>query len=364
MPNAPASVRIVCTRRIGDVLLATPLIRSVRRAWPRTRVDAVVFDGTQGVLAGNPDLDDVIAMPAQQSLSRRLGFMKHHWRETDLTLSVLTSDRATLNAWAMGRRRAGVVEPGAPAWKRALLHATVPFDDVDTHTVAMNLRLCAAIGIAPVYDVVPGFLPEDAVTAAAALPFDPGRDPFVVIHVSPKFAYKRWTVEGWVALVRWLRSQGLRVVLTGGRDPDEQAELATVLAQVAPLVVDLSARLSLATVAALLQRAALYVGPDTAVTHLAAASGIPVVALFGPSNPVKWGPWPVGCADPVSPWRMRGSQRVGNVTLLQGGGDCVPCREEGCDRHVGSFSRCLTGMTAATVIAAVDRALRPVDVGS
>jgi heptosyltransferase-3 len=359
--NAPASVRIVCMRRIGDVLLATPLIRSVRRAWPRARVDVVVFEGTQGVLVGNPDLDGILAVPARQSLSQRIALMRQHWREADFALSVLASDRAILNAWAMGRRRVGVVEPDTPAWKRALLHATVPFDDLATHTVAMNLRLCGALGIAPVHEVVPGYLPENAVTAAAALPFDPGREPFAVVHVSPKFAYKRWTTDGWVALVRWLRSQGLRVVLTGGRDPEEQAELARVLVHVAPLAIDLSARLSLATVTALLQRAALYVGPDTAVTHLAAATGIPVVALFGPSNPVKWGPWPVGCTADASPWRMRGTQRVGNVTLVQGAGECVPCREEGCDRHVGSFSRCLTGMTAAVVIAAADRALRTPD---
>ncbi len=332
-------------------------MRSVRRAWPRAYVDAVVFEGTQGVLAGNPDLDDVIAIPTRQSFAERLGFMRRHWRESDLALSVLPSDRAVLNAWAMARRRAGMVEPGGALWKRRLLHGIVPFDDVDTHTVAMNLRLCAAVGIAPVHEVVPGFLPEDAVTAVAALPFDPVREPFAVVHVSPKFAYKRWTTDGWVALVRWLRSQGLRVVMTGGRDPEEQGEIAQVLAQVAPLVVDLSSRLSLATVAALLRRARIYVGPDTAVTHLAAASGVPVVALFGPTNPVKWGPWPVGCTAETSPWQMRGSQRSGNVTLLQGGGDCVPCRQEGCERHVASSSDCLTGMSATTVIAAVQAAL-------
>ncbi len=350
-------MRIVCTRRIGDVLLATPLMRSVRRAWPRAWVDAVVFEGTQGILAGNPDLDDVIAIPSRQSLRERLSFMRGHWRESDLALSVLPSDRAVLNAWATARRSAGVVEPGGPLWKRWLLNATVRFDDLEMHTVAMNLRLCAAVGIAPVHEVVPGFLPEDAVTAAAALPFEPAREPFAVVHVSPKFAYKRWTTEGWVALVRWLRSQGLRVVMTGGRDPEEQAEIAQVLSKVAPLVVDLSSRLSLSTVAALLRRARVYVGPDTAVTHLAAASGIPVIALFGPTNPVKWGPWPVGCTAETSPWQMRGSQRSGNVTLLQGAGACVPCLQEGCDRYVASRSDCLTGMSAATVIAAVQAVL-------
>lgn len=353
----PARVTIVCTRRIGDVLLATPLARSVRRAWPDTHLTMLVFAGTEGVLAGNPDLDRVIATADRQRLLPRLALMKRFWREDDLAISVLASDRAVLNAWAIGRRRVGMVEPDRRRWTRALLDATVPFDDLGTHTVAMNLKLCAPLGIAPVPEVVAAFRPEDEAAARAAVPFDPDREPFAVVHVSPKFAYKRWTADGWIALVKWLRAAGLRVVFTGGRDPEERAELLAVKAKVPGLATDVSGRVSLAGVAALLQRARVFVGPDTAVTHMAAASGIPVVALFGPSNPVKWGPWPAGCTDPVSPWRLRGSQRVGNVTLVQGAGECVPCRLEGCDRHVASTSRCLQELPADVVIAAVERAL-------
>ena len=358
MPAAPGSVRVVCTRRIGDVLLATPLVRSLRRAWPRARIDMLVFEGTAGVLAGNPDLDSVIAIPSRQTLADRLGLMRRHWREVDLALPVITSDRAVLNAWAMGRRRVGMHEAaGGGRWNRRLLHASVAFDDVGVHTVAMNLRLCGLLGIEPVGEVVAAFRPEDEAAALAALPFDPVREPFAVVHVSPRFAYKRWNAEGWAALLRWLRAAGLRVVLTGGRDPEEVAELAAVTALAGNVAHDLSGRLSLSAVAALLARARIYVGPDTAVTHLAAAAGVPVVALFGPSNPVKWGPWPSGCDAVDSPWSMRGGGRVGNVTLLQGEGSCVPCRLEGCDRHVGSTSRCLTEMPPERVIAAVGAAL-------
>lgn len=353
----PASVLVICTRRIGDVLLATPLVRSVRRAWPQARVEALVFAGTEGILAGNPDLDAVLTVPRHQPLPARVATMLGLRRRYDLALPVLTSDRAVLNAWAAGRRRVGFMESGGARWKRALLDAAVAFDDVDTHTVAMNLRLCEPLGIPKVHEVVAGTVDGGDAAIAALLPFDPAREPFAVVHVSPKFAYKRWTASGWVALLHWLRAAGLRVVLTGGGDPEERAELAVVLALAPGIATDLSARLSLSGVAALLRRARVYVGPDTAVTHLAAATGVPTVALFGPSNPVKWGPWPVGCTAGSSPWRMRGTQRVGNVTLVQGEGDCVPCREEGCDRHVGSASRCLQELPADRVIAAVEAAL-------
>jgi heptosyltransferase-3 len=99
------------------------------------------------------------------------------------------------------------------------------------------------------------------------------------------------------------------------------------------------------------------VGTDTVITHMAAALGVPTVALFGPSNPVKWGPWPKGYCREGSPYVMRGTQRAGNVILLQGNGECVPCREEGCDRHIGSFSRCLLELSADEVIRAVEEGL-------
>jgi heptosyltransferase-3 len=100
------------------------------------------------------------------------------------------------------------------------------------------------------------------------------------------------------------------------------------------------------------------------VTHLAAACGIPTLALYGPSNPVKWAPWPAGCTDEPSPWRMLGRpwQRRHNVLLLQGVqpadlGSCLPCRLEGCERHVASKSRCLTELPADPVIRAAQELL-------
>jgi heptosyltransferase-3 len=91
---------------------------------------------------------------------------------------------------------------------------------------------------------------------------------------------------------------------------------------------------------------------------MAAAVGVPSVVLFGPSNPVKWGPWPkdfISTTD--SPWRKHGSQRQGNVFLLQGQGDCVPCLGEGCDRHIHSLSECLQQLSVNRVIQAIETML-------
>ena len=58
--TVPDTVLVVCMRRIGDVLLATPIARSIKAAWPQAQVDMLVFKGTEGVLRGNADLREVV----------------------------------------------------------------------------------------------------------------------------------------------------------------------------------------------------------------------------------------------------------------------------------------------------------------
>jgi heptosyltransferase-3 len=78
---------------------------------------------------------------------------------------------------------------------------------------------------------------------------------------------------------------------------------------------------------------------------------VPVVALFGPTPPTVWGPWPQGHAA-TQPWQPRGTvQRVTTISLMQGPNDCVPCRQAGCDRHNDSRADCLEGLTPERVLA-------------
>src|SRR3970040_381831 len=125
----PRSVLVVVTRRIGDVLLATPLIRSLKLAWPETAVDALVFGGTEGVLAANPDLRRILTVPARPPLPSHLGFLLRLWRRYDIALSLLVGTRPTLYALAAGRHSVGLQLPdGKEAWKRRFLNRWVPFD--------------------------------------------------------------------------------------------------------------------------------------------------------------------------------------------------------------------------------------------
>ena len=274
----------------------------------------------------------------------------------------MSSDRPTLYAILAAKFSVGEVDEGNKhQWKRRLLSKYAQSDNLNTHTVLMHLKLADLLDIPRCHDMVTAWRPEDEAAVRKALPFDMDKQAYAVLHVSPMYVYKAWRSEAWVELAHWMHQQGLRVVLTGGAAAGELAYAAKLLESLPQDTVSVAGKIGLSGVACLLGGAKAYVGPDTVVTHLAAAVGTPTVALFGPSNPVKWGPWPKGYEKDSNPFVMRGSQRVNNVFLLQGvdDRDCVPCFEEGCDRHISSLSACLQNLPATKVIAALNELAIP-----
>ncbi len=359
LATPPQQALIIVTRRIGDVLLATPLIHTLKAAWPDIKLDALVFDGTQGALIAHPSVRHVHVVPERPGLFAHMAFIARLFRRYDLALSLLPGDRPTLYAWLAGRQCAGLaVDEPRSRWKQRLLRHWAGFDDLNTHTVRMNLALSALLGIAPVAKVGAHWSGQHEQELAALCPFDTTRTGYALLHVFPKFNYKMWHEQGWIQLAQWLTGRGLRIVLSGGKEQAELDYVNAIAALLPDAPVNLAGKLSLPAAACLASRARLYVGPDTAMTHVAAATGVPTLALFGPSNPVKWGPWPVDHVPNENPWHRCGTQRNGNVLLLQGAATaCVPCHREGCDRHVASYSDCLQQLPAHRVIEAAQQLL-------
>jgi heptosyltransferase-3 len=356
-PSEYKSILIVCTQRIGDVLLSTPLARSLKRAHPGAVIDYLVLPGTQGVLRGNPDVRQVHVFAQRVGWKEKIHQMRHIWNRYDLALAAVPTDRARLFAWAAGAKRVGFVSNKQSGFQNLWLNQAVEFDDLHTPTVQMNLRLLHGLSLPAVATVVNPVSTTQTPELHAWLDH---RHNYAVLHPSPKFRYKMWSDEAWPALGKWLGTHHLRVALTSGPDPDEVAYVEHIATQIGENATSFAGQLDLGQISGLLSQSRLYVGPDTAVTHMAAASGIPTIALFGPSNPVKWGPWPQTWNGPDGPWHMQGSQHQGNVWLIQGSDvrGCVPCRLEGCNQHIQSESLCLQNLSLVEVQKAVLECLR------
>ncbi|MGE0564286.1 MAG: glycosyltransferase family 9 protein [Pseudolabrys sp.] len=358
-PGRPR-ILVITLRRLGDVLLTTPLIRSLRRRWPDAQIDTLVFAGTQGILAGNPDLNSILTLAEKASPLATLRLMAKLRRRYDLAISTQTGDRPTLFTWIAGRSRIGLVKPDDSAgWiKRRLLDVRVPAE-LTVHRVTETLRLVEAAGAAPDATLVP---PQGGAYAS------PPAGRYAVLHPNPKYPLRRWTRAGWHGLAAALRARGLAVVVTGGPDPEEKRYLDDLWAGGATPVDRRDGQLDWPQLAALIGKAAVYVGPDTSMTHLAAATGCPTVGLYGPASPVIIGPWPRGGFQGGFPAGLAGSwapsgtvQHRGNVWLVQNPAGCpfgiFPCERLGCDGHLNSRSQCLDELTAEQVLSAVDAAL-------
>ncbi len=349
-------ILVISTRQIGDALLTTPLIHSLHCAYPQAQIDVLCFAGKGAILQGNPDIHRVLSIAERPSFVEHWALFKRIGRAYDLAVSTLAGDRPMLYALLAAPRRVSIVPPKHPqhTWKRWLLQGFSELDDVNTPTVLQTLQLADALHIPRTSAVI---LPQTAQPARLQkhLPFAL-HSPFAVAHVKPMWRYKQWPVAHWVSLLKHLQdTQQWSVVLTGGGG-EEELNYVEHIAQQVPGAVNLAGALDFGQVAQLIQAAQVYIGPDTAVTHLAAATGTPTIALFGPTNPVKWAPWPVTDAQNTAPFqRVAAAQTIGNVTVLQGKKDCVPCHQEGCERHRKSHSECLDSLSVERVINAIQR---------
>lgn len=357
------SVLVVVTRQIGDVLLTTPLVREARRLWPDARIDVLGFEGTLGMLQGNPDITELIAAPSRPSLAASVALLRRLWRRYDLALVADPGDRAHLIGWAAARRRAGLLPARGSSnwWKRGALTHEVPLagDLGEVHVVQERVQLLApwrpAQPARALHLVPPAPLPLPAALKAR---LQPG---YIVVHTPSMWPYKQWPVDHFRELIALLALAGRQVVLTGGPGAGDRETVGEMEgAAPAGQLVD-GGVLDFQQLTSLLKGAALYIGPDTSVSHLAAACSIPVLAIFGPTNPQRWSPWPsLPAWQRLQLHRRAEVQTIGQVTLVQAMLPCVPCGKAGCEDHRQSRADCLLAIRPERVAAhALSLARRP-----
>lgn len=346
MAPALSPQRILCIKlkHIGDVLLMTPALRALRQAWSDSSIAALVPRETAEVLIGNPDLDAIFTFAREEGLAGS-------WRTLraarafapDLVLEFGQGDREAVLGWLSGaRRRIGYAPGRSGGWRRALLTRAIPWNGAQ-HVVETNLDLVRALGIPagasrPVLAVQPEARARMSARLGAA-GLSPEK-PLVVVHPVSRWLFKAWPEASCAeVMVRLVRQAGVAVALTSGPGPAEREAAHRILARVEASrgegpVINLIGRTSLTDLAAVLERAAIFLGVDSAPMHMAAALGIPALVLFGPSGEHNWGPQGDGDVVVTSPYL------------------CRPCGQDGC---LGSKrSDCLEALSARVVWEAVE----------
>ncbi len=374
----PKKVLFIATRQIGDVLVTTPLISKARELWPDAEFHFLGYRGKLDMLKGNPDITQAIETSDRPRLKEYLSLFFRLFQRYDLAVVTQPSDRAYLYGLLAARQRVGVLG-GHPqgltpqdktkksksdkqnAWKKAICLHTVDVDYFAQHVITEKLGLLATF-YKNKQDL---FSKPISVTAPAGDPITPSiagqlHSPYIVVHPGPLTAYKRWPLSYWQILLTWIVKQGYQAVLSASpakQDLQLNHDILSLLdAETQKNVVNTAGLLTIPQAGTLIRGAIAYVGVDTSITHLAAACNTPTIALFGSTPPTNFGPWPNGFIG-EQPYQLRSrTQTVGNVTILQGPGECVPCRKAGCEDRASSHSECLDQLEPTQVIAALQSA--------
>lgn len=348
----PKRVLVITQRYLGDTLLITPLLSSLKKAYPHAEIDVLLPTSNIGVLEGNPDVNQCITFPTKPGILSFLRLLLRLFQSYDLAISVQTSDRTTLCAIVAGRIKLGFVDEAHRKswWKKKLLSQSLVFSNNYSHAVLENLRFCDLLNIPRHYKLTP---PN---TSSIDENLPENTNPYAVLHIMPQWQYKQWHIQGWRKLIEFLNKKNYQIVLTGSNHPHE-IQILNQLQHEYPDLINTAGILKLASLTKLISNASFFIGPDTGITHLAAATGIPTIALFGPTDPQKWAPWPNEYSDFNSPFSSKGSQQKGNVYLIQGNNNlnCIPCQGEGCERHRNSYSQCLDQLDATEVIELIEK---------
>jgi ADP-heptose:LPS heptosyltransferase len=180
----------------------------------------------------------------------------------------------------------------------------------DRHEAEVYLDTVRDLGLDPLV-VLPSILPDEASVSRAVAFVPDSMKPYIVIqsggaeNPGATMLDKRWPMERYVTVAQHWSRQGYSVVLTGGSGDKSLASNIATAANLSPTSV-LAGSADLATTTAILHRAALYLGGDTGISHIAAATGTPTVAIFGPTNPGRYRPLgrAVSVLSPDASWEL------------------------------------------------------------
>jgi ADP-heptose:LPS heptosyltransferase len=342
-PDPPRRILLLRLERIGDLLMALPAVRDVRTLAPAAEIDLAVGSWNAALAAAAPYVNRVEQVDAPwlaRGDARRgssLVSAARRWRQRgyDLAINFEPDVRTNLLLAASGARwTSGWVSGGGGA----LLDLGLEFDP-KSHTsdnarrlIAATFERSAALSTDPLL-----VIPEPARRAARDRLSAPGGGPLVGIHVSGGRLVKQWDPERVAEVARRLAvERGATIVLTGA--PADRPMVDVVKAGVpAGQAIDVAGDIDLPELAAVLEQLDLLLTGDTGPMHLASAVGTPIVAVFGPSDPVRYAP--SGAAD-----------RIIRVDL-----PCSPCNRIRLppERCVGHIPECLTSIPAARVFDAV-----------
>jgi lipopolysaccharide heptosyltransferase I len=342
------SILVVRLSSIGDLVHTLPAVAALRASFPEARIDWLVESRHGSFLRRNPDVDSLIEVDTL-SWRRRL-LSPRTWNEIrdavsrirerryDLVLDLQGTIKSSVSAFlARSDRRVGFTASHLKEKMAALLYTErVAPNGVRRHVIDRHLYLLKSVGIEGFDRRFHIVVPDSASESAAQRLDELGLDQFVVLNPGGSWVTKRWSPENFGHLAAAIEKEwSLPSLVVWGPGEEDMARQVVAAARGA---ARLAPATTLVEMIPYMTRARLLVSGDTGPMHLASAHGVPIVGIFGPTDPEKNGPF--GAADQVV-WKSV---------------PCGPCYKHRCP---GYGNVCLTEIEVADVLGAVRKRLSP-----
>lgn len=298
---APRRTHILVLRYrfIGDTILTVPFLRNLRRAEPEAYIAWVVAPGSAEVVKGIPYVDELVywdpptihadSRGVHRTLREKLGFVRQLREKRFDKVYVL---KRSLSSAVMARLSGAPERIGFATEGRALLLTKgVPYRP-EQHEVLSFLDVLRADNVPVVDDYLESWVTPEEEGEAAALLADrgaSGRD-LLALHPFGSIWEKTWPMERFAEVASLLAARyGMLPVILGARG--DRADFERHSRLFPDESCDLVGRCGIRTTIAVLKRSTFFIGNDSGVMHLAASAGLPLVAVFGPTSPARFGPW-------------------------------------------------------------------------
>ncbi|MDX9912379.1 MAG: glycosyltransferase family 9 protein [Phycisphaerales bacterium] len=295
-------ILIIRPSALGDVCRSVPVLASLRRAYPHATIDWLVQDSFIDAISAHPALNEAIPFPRKQlgRAMRRgnipavlawLGALRH--RRYDVVLDAQGLLRSGLIAWGTrAKTRVGY----ANAQEHAALFYTKKVDAPrERHAVDRMLMLVEALDLTPHRDMQLFTPLPDRRAVAEARGTDaptPDRPDPIVLAPTSRWPGKRWPIERFVELARALLADSSRdILIVGGPSERDQCAPLLDLAREEPRVHNLVGATSVGRLMGEIERSSLVIACDSAPLHMAVGFGVPTIALFGPTDVSRVGPY-------------------------------------------------------------------------
>ncbi len=329
---------------IGDVVYSFPCVRALKETFPAARVVVAVQKKAEGLINECRWADDVIVVDKKKMpLFQLLVHQKKFWMRVrnfqfDLAIDLRTGSRGAILALLSGAgQRIGRYTPVGNIWRARLFsHLVLPKGRKDQYIAEYYHETLACYGISTTAlnpEINPVQNRKDTLVRLLRRENIPENKPILAVQPFSLWQYKEWAVDNYIGLINKVtKSFEISVIITGS--PAETVRARTIVDRCdADKVFNLAGLTTLDYLPALLQRACLFLGVDSAGVHIAAAVGTPTISLYGPSPAAVWAP-----------------EGDGNM-VITADMPCVPCRDTGCQ---GSMrSRCLEELSLDKVSSAV-----------